>query len=78
MLRAMIYKTNGKDLTMHCKMSKAIEASNDLRAMIYKITFPPDARRSTTASIKDLCSILHLCSGLLKSGFGHCKIIYAK
>jgi hypothetical protein len=36
-----------------------------------RVTFPSSARRSTTALINDLCSILHLCSGLLKSGLGH-------
>lgn len=35
------------------------------------VTFPLDGRRLATASINDLCSMLHLFSGLLKSGFGH-------
>lgn len=34
-------------------------------------TFPSDVRRSATASTNALCSILHLYSGLLKSGLGH-------
>lgn len=35
------------------------------------VTFPSDVRRSATASTNALCSILHLYSGLLKSGLGH-------
>ena len=35
-------------------------------------TFPPKASKSAIASINDLCTISHRCSGLLKSGFGHC------
>lgn len=43
----------------------------DVRTWRNTVTFPSEARRSTTASTNVLCSIRHLCSGLLKSGFGH-------
>jgi hypothetical protein len=52
-------------------MIRVINKIKNIRLHRNTVTFPSDARISTTASTNVFCSILHLYSGLLKSGFGH-------
>lgn len=52
-------------------MIRVINKIKNIRLHRNTVTFPSDVRISTTASTNVFCSILHLYSGLLKSGFGH-------